>query len=258
MGRIIAISNQKGGVGKTTTCINLAAGIALKGKKVLLVDMDSQGNATTGLGISKSSVEKSVYDVLMSGESPKNIIVRSSIANLDVMPSSIDLAGAEVELVGVRGREKKLFTALEIVRPLYDYIFIDCPPAIGLLTINALTAADSVLIPIQSEYYALEGLSQLMNTIKLVNQHLNPKLTIEGVLITMYDGRALISRQIYEEIKKFFGKKMFETVIPRNIRVSEAPSHGKPVMLHDKRCRGTVSYNALVEEFLERGENNGN
>lgn len=253
MGKIIAISNQKGGVGKTTTCINLASGVAMKGKKVLLVDMDAQGNATTGLGINKSGVEKSVYDALISGSPANGLIMRSSIENLDVLPSSIDLAGAEVELVAIKGREKRLSQALEVIRPLYDYIFIDCPPAIGLLTINALTAADSVIIPIQSEFYALEGLSQLMNTIKLVNKHLNPRLMIEGVLITMYDGRALISRQIHEEITKFFGKKMFNVVIPRNIRVSEAPSYGTPVMLHDKRCRGTEAYNLLVEEFLQRG-----
>lgn len=258
MGKIIAISNQKGGVGKTSTCINLAAGIALEGKKVLLVDMDSQGNATTGLGINKSSVICSTYDVLMGLKSAQSAIVSSEVPNLDVLPSSIDLAGAEVELVPIRGREKMLDKAIASVRELYDYIFIDCPPAIGLLTVNSLSASDSVLIPIQSEYYALEGLSQLMNTIKLVNKHLNPKLQIEGVLITMYDGRALISRQIYEEIHKFFGKKMFETVIPRNIKVSEAPSHGKPVMLHDKRCRGTIAYTALVQEFLQRSEVNGN
>lgn len=256
MGKIIAISNQKGGVGKTSTCINFAAGLAMKGKKVLLVDMDAQGNATTGLGVVKSEIEHSIYNVLLEGVRPKTAIIRSDVDNLDLLPSSIDLAGAEVELVALSGREKKLSVALELVRHLYDYIVIDCPPAIGLLTINALAAADAVLIPIQSEYYALEGLSQLMNTIKLVAIKLNSRLTIDGVLITMYDSRALVSRQIYDEIKKFFGKKMFDTVIPRNIRVSEAPSYGVPVMEHDKRCRGAVAYLALVDEYLQRSENN--
>lgn len=252
MGRIIAISNQKGGVGKTSTCINFSAGLALKGKKVLVVDMDAQGNATTGLGISKSELERSIYDVLINEVPAKSVIIPTNVENLSILPSSIDLAGAEVELVSQKGREKRLAYALEKVKNDYDYIVVDCPPAIGLLTINALAAADGVLIPIQSEYYALEGLSQLVNTIKLVVKSLNPKLTIEGVLITMYDGRALISRQIVEEIKKYFGSKVYDTFIPRNIRVSEAPSHGKPVMLHDKRCRGTIAYLAFVEEFLTK------
>ena len=252
MGRIIAISNQKGGVGKTSTCINLAAGIAKKDKKVLIVDMDAQGNATTGLGIGKSSSRVSAYDVLIGSSSAKEAIIETNIKNLDILPSSIDLAGAEVELVTQSRREKRLALAIRGLKEDYDYIFIDCPPAIGLLTINALAAADGVLIPIQSEYYALEGLSQLMNTVKLVKKALNPALEIDGVVITMYDGRALISRQIREEITKFFGDKVFETVIPRNIRVSEAPSYGVPVIDHDKRCRGTLGYLALTDEFLSR------
>lgn len=254
MGRIIAISNQKGGVGKTSTCINFAAGLALKGKKVLVVDMDAQGNATTGLGISKSELEHSIYDVLINEVPAKSVIINTAVNNLFVLPSSIDLAGAEVELVSQRGREKRLVNAINKIKDDYDYIIVDCPPAIGLLTINALAAADGVIIPIQSEYYALEGLSQLVNTIKLVVKSLNPKLVIEGVLITMYDGRALISRQIAEEIKKYFGDKVFETFIPRNIRISEAPSYGKPVMLHDKRCRGSVAYVNLVKEYLDKNE----
>lgn len=255
MGRIIAVSNQKGGVGKTSTCINFAAGLALKGKKVLVADMDAQGNATTGLGISKSELENSIYDVLINEVPVKSVVVKTDVENLYVLPSSIDLAGAEVELVGMKGREKRLAFALSKIKDDYDYIIIDCPPAIGLLTINALAAADGVLIPIQSEYYALEGLSQLVNTVKLVVKSLNPKLTIEGVLITMYDGRALISRQIADEIRKYFGNKVFETLIPRNIRVSEAPSYGKPVMLHDKRCRGSVAYVNFVEEYLTKNGN---
>ncbi len=252
MGRIIAVSNQKGGVGKTSTCINFAAGLALKGKKVLVADMDAQGNATTGLGISKSELENSIYDVLINEVPAKSAVIKTDVENLYVLPSSIDLAGAEVELVGMKGREKRLAYALSKIKDDYDYVIIDCPPAIGLLTINALAAADGVLIPIQSEYYALEGLSQLVNTIKLVVKSLNPKLTIEGVLITMYDGRALISRQIADEIRKYFGSKVFDTFIPRNIRISEAPSYGKPVMLHDKRCRGSVAYVALVDEYLSK------
>ena len=252
MGRIIAVSNQKGGVGKTSTCVNLAAGLALKGKKVLLCDLDPQGNATTGLGVEKSSLEASVYNVLIEDRTVKSATIKTDIDNLFLLPSNIDLAGAEVELVSMRGREKKLDVALKKVKGEYDYIIIDCPPAIGLITINALAASDSVLIPIQSEYYALEGLSQLMNTINLVKKALNPDLTIEGVLITMYDGRALVSREIKDEITKFFGKKVYDTVIPRNVRVSEAPSHGLPVLLHDKKCKGSLAYNALVEEFLGR------
>lgn len=255
MGRILAISNQKGGVGKTSTAVNLSYGLAVKGKKVLLCDVDAQGNATTGLGVEKSALKSSVYDVLIGNAEAKDAIIKTKFANLDILPSSIDLAGAEVELVPLRKREKRLLTALEKIKDDYDFIILDCPPAIGLLTINALAASDGVIIPIQSEYYALEGLSQLMNTIKLVKKALNSGLEIEGVLITMYDGRALISRQIREEIIKFFGDKVFNTVIPRNIRVSEAPSYGVPVIVHDKRSRGAVSYNQLVEEYLGRCEN---
>lgn len=252
MGRIIAIANQKGGVGKTTTCVNLAAGVAKKGKKVLLVDIDAQGNATTGLGVSKSAGRPSVYKVLIGDIAAKDAVIPTNTENLFLLPSSIDLAGAEVELVNERKRERRLAFALETIRSDYDFIFIDCPPAIGILTINALTSADGVIIPIQSEYYALEGLSQLMNTIKLVKKSTNPKIVIDGVVITMYDGRALVSRQIRDEIIKFFGDKVFNAVIPRNIRVSEAPSYGVPVLDHDKKCRGTLGYLALTEEFLSR------
>ena len=254
MGKIIAVSNQKGGVGKTSTAINLAYGLSQKGKKVLLCDVDAQGNATTGLGVEKSKIENSVYDVMINGVDAAKAVVKTKYDNLYLLPSSIDLAGAEVELVRLSGREKRLVHALEKIKDSYDFILLDCPPAIGLMTINALASADGVLIPIQSEYYALEGLSQLMNTVKLVKKALNPALQIEGVLITMYDGRALISRQIREEITKYFGDKVFDTVIPRNIRVSEAPSHGVPVAVHDRRCRGAVAYTQFVEEYLRRCE----
>ena len=256
MGKIIAVSNQKGGVGKTSTAINLSYALSAKGKKVLLCDVDPQGNATTGLGIDKSSLSAGVYDVIIDELPAKKAIVKTKYKNLDVLPSSLDLAGAEVELVSKSKRERRLQTALEAVKGEYDFIILDCPPAIGLLTINGLFAADSVLVPIQSEFYAMEGLAQLMNTIKMVKSF-NPKFEVEGVLITMYDGRALISKQIREEITKYFGNKVYKTVIPRNIRVSEAPSHGVPVMVHDRKCRGSLAYFEFSEEFLGRCKNNG-
>ena len=252
MGKIVSFSNQKGGVGKTTTCVNMAAYIAAEGKKVLLVDMDPQGNATTGLGFSKSSLQQSVYNVLIDDERASENITKTEVDNLDLLPSNIDLAGAEVELVYKKSREKVLKNALEEIRSQYDYIMIDCPPSLGLLTINALACADSVIIPIQSEYYALEGLSQLMNSISLVKKQLNPNLEVDGVVLTMYDSRSLISKQIAEEIKKFFTKRLFEIVVPRNVRLVEASSYGKPIMIHDPKCTGARAYKALSLEYLDR------
>ena len=219
---------------------------------MLLVDLDPQGNATTGLGFSKSTLKKSVYNVLIDDEDAKENILPTELDNLFLLPANIDLAGAEVELVYKAKREKVLKGALDKIKTLYDFILVDCPPSLGLITINALAAADSAIIPIQSEYYALEGLSQLMNSIALVRQHLNKNLQIEGVVLTMYDGRSLISKQIAAEIKKFFTKKLYEIVIPRNIRLSEAPSHGKPILLHDPKCNGAKAYRALTEEFLSK------
>lgn len=252
MGKTIAFSNQKGGVGKTTTCVNMAAYLASKGKKVLLVDLDPQGNATSGLGYAKSEIKTSVYNALIDEAPVSGIALKTSVANLDILPSNIDLAGAEVELVYMKDRERILKKMLSEVKGFYDYITIDCPPSLGLLTINALAAADTVIIPIQSEYYSLEGLSRLMNTIKLVVKHLNDKLKIEGVVLTMYDSRAIISKQISAEIKKFFGKRVFDTIIPRNVRLTEAPSHGVPIMLHDPKCAGARAYSALTDEYLEK------
>ena len=257
MGKIISFSNQKGGVGKTTTCVNMAAYLARAGKKVLLVDLDPQGNATTGLGFSKGTLKKSVYNVIIEGEEVKNNILPTELEGLFLLPSNIDLAGAEVDLVYKKNRDRVLKAALEKVKGEFDFTLIDCPPSLGLLTINALSAADSATIPIQSEYYALEGLSQLMNTISLVRQHLNRSLKVEGVVLTMYDGRSLISRQIAAEIKKYFSKKLYEIVIPRNIRLSEAPSHGKPILLHDPKCMGARAYAALTEEFLKKTQAKG-
>lgn len=252
MGKIISFTNKKGGVGKTTTAINMAAYCAEFGKKVLLVDIDSQGNATTGLGFSKSALKKSVYNVLIEDDSVANNVLPTQVKLLDILPANVDLTGAEVDLVYKRNREGILKAALDAVKNDYDYIFIDCPPSLGLLTINAWVASDSVIIPLQSEYYALEGVSQLMNTISMVRQHLNPRLQIEGVVITLYDGRALIAKQITAEIKKFFKNKLYEIIIPRNVRLAEAPSHGVPIMLHDPKCVGARAYRALTEEFLSR------
>ncbi len=250
MGKIVAFSNQKGGVGKTTTCVNLSAYLATMGYKVLLVDLDPQGNATSGLGFSKSEVKNSIYNTMIDEMPLVDAVIKTCVENLDILPSSIDLAGAEVELVYVKEREKVLRKVLCPAKTTYDFIMIDCPPSLGLLTINALTCADTVIIPIQSEYYALEGLSQLLNSIKLVKKHLNPSLEIEGVVLTMSDNRAIISRQISEEIRKFFGKRVYKTVIPRNIRLAEAPSHGVPILLHDTKCTGAKAYSALTEEFV--------
>jgi chromosome partitioning protein len=252
MGKVVAFSNQKGGVGKTTTCVNMSAYLASKGKKVLLIDIDPQGNATTGLGFVKSTLKKSIYNVLIDEESITDNLIVTKIENLSIVPSNIDLAGAEVELVYKKNREKILKNAILEIKDKYDYITLDCPPSLGLLTINALVGSDSVIIPIQSEYYALEGLSQLMNTIQLVKTHLNSELLIDGVVLTMNDSRSLISKQISAEICKYFKKKVFEIVIPRNIRVSEAPSHGVPIMLHDPKCTGAKAYLALTEEYLRR------
>ena len=256
MGKIVSFSNQKGGVGKTTTCVNMAAYIASTGKKVLLIDIDPQGNATTGLGFSKSTLKKSVYNVLIDDEKVSDNILQTELTGLDVLPSNIDLAGAEVELVGVEDREKVLKKVLSPLRNSYDYILIDCPPSLALLTVNALTAANSILIPIQGEYYALEGLSQLMNTIRFAKKILNPQLEVEGVVLTMYDSRSRLVQNVTEEIYKFFGKKVFDAKIPRNIRLGEAPSYGLPVMLFEPKCVGSLAYKALAEEFLTRNNDN--
>ena len=252
MGKSIAIFNQKGGVGKTTTNINLAACLAMKGIKVLVLDIDPQGNTTSGLGVSKRGLEKTSYDLLVEDNiDPASTILQTMIPGLDIIPASVDLAAAEIELVQLEGRERRLKNALDKVRSDYDYIFIDCPPSLGLLTLNALTAVDSVLIPIQCEFYALEGVSQLVSTIDLVRKSLNPGLVIQGVILSMFDGRTNLSIQVVEEVKKFFGNKLYSTVIPRNVRLAEAPSYGLPINKYDPRSKGARAYEAFAEEFLK-------
>ena len=253
MARIIAIANQKGGVGKTTTAVNLAASLAISEKRVLLVDADPQGNATSGVGIPKDIVRWSLYDALLEERPVAEIVLRhGQIAHLSVLPATQDLVGAELELVGREGREHALRRILDKVREDYDYVLVDCPPSLGLITLNVLTAADGVLIPIQCEYYALEGISQLLNTINLVQQNFNPGLAIDGVLLTMYDSRLNLCRQVAEDVKEYFGDKVIGSVIPRNIRLAEAPSYGKPILLYDVASIGAKSYLAAGQELLRR------
>ncbi|HHY91961.1 MAG TPA: ParA family protein [Firmicutes bacterium] len=257
MGRVIAVANQKGGVGKTTTAVNLGAALAQHGKDVLLIDIDPQGNATSGLGVDKRRVGACVYEVLLGTKSVRTVRLPTAIQGLELVPSAVQLAGAEIELVGMEGREHRLRLALEGERDRYDYTFIDCPPSLGLLTVNALTAADSVLVPIQCEYYALEGLGQLMTTVQLVQRSLNPGLEVEGVLLTMFDARTNLAIQVVDEVKRYFRDKVYRNIVPRNVRLSEAPSHGKPIVTYDARSRGAEVYQELAKEVIERDTEKG-
>ncbi|MDD4110815.1 MAG: AAA family ATPase [Clostridia bacterium] len=252
MGKIISFVNQKGGVGKTTTCLNIAAYLAALGQKVLLLDLDPQGNATSGIGIEKSSQVKTIYNVLDGDAYIEEVIKKTKIENLSFIPSTIDLAGAEIDLVQMPNRENTIKNKLLRIKKDYDFILIDCPPSLGLLTVNALTACDAIIIPIQCEFYALEGLTQLMNTVKLVKKHLNPDLDVEGVVLTMKDSRSNLINQVSQEIRAFFNKKVFDTSIPRNIRLAEAPSHGVPIGAYDSNSKGAKAYLALAEEILDR------
>jgi chromosome partitioning protein len=252
MGRVIAVANQKGGVGKTTTAVNLGAALAQAGKRVLLVDIDPQGNATSGLGIDKRQVGACIYEVLLGTKAIREVRLPTPVRGLELVPASVQLAGAEIELVGMEAREKRLRLALAGERERYDYVFIDCPPSLGLLTLNALVAADSVLVPIQCEYYALEGVGQLMSTVQLVQRSLNPGLEVEGIVLTMFDARTNLSIQVVDEVKKYFRDKVYRSIVPRNVRLSEAPSHGKPIMMYDARSRGAEVYQELAKEVMER------
>ncbi len=249
---IVAVANQKGGVGKTTTAINLGAGLAFQGERVLLVDLDPQGNATSGLGVDRSAIKQSTYDLLVDDVAAEDVIEASSVRDLFLVPATIDLAGAEIELVSMFSREHRLENALKTVVDDYDFVLIDSPPSLGLLTINGLTAADEVLIPIQCEYYALEGVGQLIRNIQLVQTSLNPQLDVEGVVLTMYDGRTTLSKQVTREVRDHFGKTAYKTVIPRTVRLSEAPSHGEPIEAYDRMNRGAIAYRELASEFRRR------
>lgn len=252
MAKTIAIVNQKGGVGKTTSAVNLAAAVASKGYKVLLVDIDPQGNATSGLGINKREMKISSYDIIINSVPVEKVMLHTKFTNLWIVPSSMNLAGAELELVDMTHREAKIKNSLALVKDVFDYIFLDCPPSLGLITLNGLCAADTVLVPIQCEYYALEGLSQLMSTIRQVKRLYNPLIDMEGVLLTMFDGRLNLTHQVVDELKRFFPQKVYKTVIPRNVKLSEAPSFGIPILYYDKRSKGAESYNDLAVEFLSK------
>ena len=252
MGRIIAVANQKGGVGKTTTAINLAACLSVKGKKVLLIDMDPQGNTTSGLGIEKSELENSIYDLMIGESSIKDCIIKNVFEDMDMIPTIVDLAAAEIELIGVERKEFKLKDEIDFIKDLYDYIIIDCPPALSMLTINAMTTANSVIVPIQCEYYALEGLSQLIHTINLVSERLNPSLKIEGIVFTMYDSRTNLSNQVVENVRNNIGRNVYDSIIPRNIRLAEAPSYGMPIIQYDPKSTGAEAYMNLAEEVIKK------